>query len=113
MKEVKEGRFTKKGEEMSFKPVPVSTNERPTVLAEKPVKVPSPYTIRVPKVRRKTRQSFDIFEDQYEALKKLQVAEMESEGRGGKKLGTMVQEALDNFIHSRAKKFGGIAIVSD
>jgi hypothetical protein len=117
MKEVKEERFTKKGEDMSFNPVPIPTNDRPnertSVASQKPVDAPSPYTIRIPKVRRKTRQSFDIFEDQYEALKKLQVAEMELEGRGGKKLGTMVQEALDSFIHARAKKCGGIMIVGD
>jgi hypothetical protein len=65
----------------------------------------------VPLSRRKTRQSFDIFEDQYDALKKIQLAEADQTGHPhGRKLGEMVQEALDAFIKERAKKLGTIAI---
>lgn len=69
------------------------------------------YVITIPTTRRKTRQSFDIFEDQYDALRKLQIAEAEQAERPhGRKLGDMVQEALDAFIKERAKKLGTISI---
>jgi hypothetical protein len=67
--------------------------------------------ITIPATRRKTRQSFDIFEDQYDALKKLQLAEADqAEDKHGRKMGDMVQEALDSFIKEKAKKLETISI---
>lgn len=65
----------------------------------------------IPATRRKTRQSFDIFEDQYDALKKLQLAEADQSAHShGRKMGDMVQEALDAFIQAKAKTLGTISI---
>jgi hypothetical protein len=121
MKEVREDRFTKR-EDVGFNPTPIPeprdaqrsgevsherTNERATAAAE----IATAYVVTVPLSRRKTRQSFDIFEDQYDALKKIQLAEADHAGHShGRKLGEMVQEALDAFIKERAKKLGTIAI---
>jgi hypothetical protein len=121
MKEVREERFTKR-EDVGFNPPPIPetpphsggggerTNERPT-----PVRVreetATAYVITIPPTRRKTRQSFDIFEDQYDALKKLQLAEADqAEYQHGRKMGEMVQEALDAFIREKAKKLGTMSI---
>jgi hypothetical protein len=69
------------------------------------------YVVTIPTARRKTRQSFDIFEDQYDALKKLQMAEADqAEDKHGRKMGDMVQEALDGFIKEKARKLGTISI---
>lgn len=69
------------------------------------------YVITIPPARRKTRQSFDIFEDQYDALKKLQLAEADqAEHQHSRKMGDMVQEALDAFIREKAKKLGTMSI---
>ena len=121
MKEVREDRFTKR-EDVGFNPTPIPeqrpakrggevsherTNERTTAAAE----VATAYVVTIPLSRRKTRQSFDIFEDQYDALKKIQLAEADHAGHPhGRKLGEMVQEALDAFIKERAGKLGTIAI---
>jgi hypothetical protein len=128
MKEVREERFTKK-EDVGFNPTPIPkapalqgregesgerSNERTNA-----VRVPearstdTAYIVAIPSTRRKTRQSFDIFEDQYDALKKLQLAEADqAEDKHGRnrKLGDMVQEALDAFIKEKARKLGTISI---
>jgi hypothetical protein len=131
MKEVREERFTKR-EDVGFNPAPIPetppahsrgevsraegaierANER-TPVAQRHEEVPSAtaYVITVPTTRRKTRQSFDIFQDQYDALKKIQLAEADqAEHLHGRKLGELVQEALDAFIKERAKKLGTISI---
>jgi hypothetical protein len=67
--------------------------------------------VRIPAERRKTRHPFDIFEDQLEGLRKIQLAERESSRpRRGKTLGEMAQEALDRFIAEKAKKLPNVAI---
>jgi hypothetical protein len=116
MKNVDETRFQKKKpESIAFqgKTLPVSaplpqapassgavrpngrTDEHsPTASADLPA-----YVVRIPVDRRKTRHPFDIFEDQLEGLRKIQLAEREnSKPRKGKTLGEMAQEALDRFI---------------
>lgn len=125
MKEVREERFTKR-EDVGFNPAPipetppapvppaeqgVGANER-TNAVRVPVRESAPtYVVTIPVARRKTRQSFDIFEDQYDALKKLQLAEADQAGSThGRKMGDMVQEALDAFIREKAKKLGTISI---
>lgn len=124
MKEVHEERFKKK-EDVGFNPLPIPktptptsggvvggerSNERTNVIRVRE-EATIAYIITIPTTRRKTRQSFDIFEDQYDALRKLQIAEAEQAGRPhGRKLGDMVQEALDAFIKERAKKLGTISI---
>jgi hypothetical protein len=132
MKEINEGRF-KKVEDIGFNPQPivempakkedlhqkpVIVNERTNERSEKPQRTESvsntAYIINIPKERRKTRQSFDIFEDQYDALKKIQLAEAEAlRNKTPKKLGDMTQEALDEYIKEKARKLGNITIVKD
>ena len=120
MKEIKEERFKKK-EDIGFNPQPIPespavheqgnedskkserSNERTVNKLENTTENATAYIITIPRKRRKTRQSFDIFEDQYEALKKLQVAESEHTGsKTGPRLGDMVQEALDAFIKGKS-----------
>lgn len=131
MKEVKEERFTRK-EDVGFNPAPVldappakrvgeavadeRSNERTNIPRpqETPPMVATAYVISIPPARQKTRQSFDIFADQYEALKKLQLAEAErAAGKTIRKLGDMVQEALDAFIGEKAKRLGNITVVKN
>jgi hypothetical protein len=95
MREIKEERF-KKIEDVGFnpkplpeppqkregvQPAPVVADQRTFERTEPPSKMEAlsstAYIIHIPKIRRKTRQSFDIFEDQYDALKKIQLAEAE------------------------------------
>jgi hypothetical protein len=68
------------------------------------------FSIEIPHSRRKTRQSFDIFEDQYDALKKIQIAEHKQSGEKAQKLGEMVQEALDIYIREKAKRLSNITV---
>lgn len=82
------------------KPAPVAKNEGPNT-----------YTIEIPQQRRKIRHPFDIFEDQLEALKKIQVAEHEEAGSKERPLGDMAREALDDFIKGKAKKQANIEIL--
>lgn len=134
MKNVEPKRFqAKKPEEISFAGAPlldnpgkkegsvrpsVRTSERPDEHkpeeARKPeVKSEGPniYTIEVPQQRRKIRHPFDIFEDQLEALKKIQVAEHDEAGSKERPLGDMAREALDDFIKGKAKKQANIEIL--
>lgn len=132
MKEINEGRF-KKVEDIGFNPKPIVelpakreelppkpqiVNERTNERSEKPQKAESvsntAYIINIPRERRKTRQSFDIFEDQYDALKKIQLAEAEAlHNKTPKKLGDMTQEALDEYIKEKARKLGNITVIKD
>jgi hypothetical protein len=52
----------------------------------------------IPKVRRsfKQRQPFDIFEDQYERLKR--IAEAEKEFENGRSMSKMVRDAIDEYF---------------
>ena len=128
MKEVREERFTKK-EDVGFNPTPIPkapapqsgsgvggsgerSNERTNVAHVREERsTATAYVVTIPLKRRKTRQSFDIFEDQYDALKKIKLAEEDKEGhQHNRKMGDMVQEALDAFIQEKAKKLGTISI---
>jgi hypothetical protein len=123
MKEIREERFMKR-EDVGFNPAPipeappatapeelVRTNERTNGVRVPVLEGAPTYVVSIPAARRKTRQSFDIFEDQYDALKKLQLAEADQAGSThGRKMGDMVQEALDAFIREKARKLGTITI---
>jgi len=73
--------------------ISVPRTERGTVPRPVPQGVPL-----IPKVKRliKQRQPFDIFEDQYERLKKIAASERAFvNGRG---MSQMVREAIDNYL---------------
>ena len=118
MKSIDEARFQKKPDAIAFHPAPVPTQPLPdsertferadTQQHEKWAS--HAFSIEVPHNRRKTRQSFDIFEDQYDALKKLQIAEHEYSGKKAQKLGEMVQDALDIYIREKANKLSNITV---
>jgi len=68
-----------------------------------PVPPPDPRTVPrpvplIPKTKRaiRQRQPFDIYEDQYERLKK--IAESEREFVNGRGMSRMVREAIDNYL---------------
>jgi hypothetical protein len=65
----------------------------------RPVRGTVPPTVPlIPKVKRliRQRQPFDIYEDQYERLKK--IAESEREFVNGRGMSRMVREAIDNYL---------------
>ena len=57
-----------------------------------------PIQLLIPKVRRaiKQRQPFDIFEDQYEKLKRIAATEKEFEN--GRSMSQMVRDAIDQYF---------------
>jgi hypothetical protein len=66
-----------------------------------PVRVPVPPSLPlVPKVKRpiRQRQPFDIYEDQYEQLKR--IAEVEREFVNGRGMSQMVRDAIDLYLRS-------------
>ena len=140
MKDVKPDRFQKlKPEEIAFKgaPIPekplissenqgkertdVRTNERTkqsTNVRPKAAKAPGPqagdiYTIEIPIERKKTRHSFDIFEDQKTALSKIQVAAVEAGNKKKPVLGEMIQEAVDDYIAHKARQSPNLKVVRE
>ena len=62
-----------------------------------PRTIPRPVRL-IPKTKRliKQRQPFDIYEDQYERLKK--IAEAEREFVNGRGMSRMVREAIDHYL---------------
>ena len=84
---------------------PVPPGGRGTVPPHVPQGVPPAVTL-VPKVRRpiRQRQPFDIYQDQYERLKK--IADAEKDFVNGRGMSQMVREALDQYLrdHASAKK---------
>ena len=124
MKPIDEARFQKKPDAIAFSPAPVPTqplpdSERTSERSNERTDVQQPergavasyaFAIEVPHNRRKTRQSFDIFEDQYDALKKLQIAEHEHSGKKAQKLGEMVQDALDIYIREKMRRLSNITV---
>jgi hypothetical protein len=132
MKEINENRFQKKtpesivfqGANIPDLPPPPATHEpelaeRPNVRTDgrepspRPESVPS-YVVRVPVERRKTRHPFDIYEDQLDALQKIQLAEREeTRQKRGKYLGEMVQEALDRYIAEKIRKLASIRVIRE
>ena len=69
------------------------------------------YLIKLPKKRRKTRHSFDIFEDQKSALEKIQLAVADYKDSKKPLLGKLVQEALDLYIKQKAKELKNIHLI--
>jgi hypothetical protein len=126
MKDVNESRFGKKQPEiMAFKaealeiPLPSTQHEDKNTddtpvpqLPEQPV-APPRYRIEIPPERRKIRHTFDIFEDQLEALKWLQVAEREQGTKTPPKLGEMVQLAIDSYIKEKTRKLSNIEVIKE
>ena len=136
MKTVEPQRFqNKKPEEIGFKGTPLRdnpspkredprTNVRTSVRTDEQQTTPTlpqpqakdetsnTYSIEVPEQRRKIRHPFDIFEDQLEAMKKIQIAERDekSGGKDASTLGDMAREALDDFIKTKAKRSANIHI---
>jgi hypothetical protein len=132
MKDINENRFQKKTpESIAFQgatlpdtppPLPLHepehlerTNGRtdashpPSPHAEAPS-----YIIRIPPERRKTRHPFDIYEDQLDALRKIQLAEREeARQKSGKTLGEMAQEALDRFIADKTKRLPSMRLIRE
>jgi hypothetical protein len=130
MKEINENRFQKKTPEpIAFqgaqlpKTPPVASSEpvpavRPNGRTDEdthPQTAESPsYVVRIPAERRKTRHPFDIYEDQLDALRKIQLAEREAAGhKTSKTLGEMAQEALDRFIADKAKKLPSMKLLRE
>jgi hypothetical protein len=132
MKEINETRFQKKtpepivfqGATIPDSPPPPSPreperSERPDGRTDgrepspRPESVPS-YVVRVPVERRKTRHPFDIYEDQLDALQKIQLAEREeTRQKKGKYLGEMVQEALDRYIAEKIKRLPSMKLIRE
>ena len=132
MKEINENRFQKKAPEpIAFQGAhlpdtapPPATDvpeiaERPDVRTDehapsvRPESVPS-YVVRVPAERQKTRHPFDIFYDQLDALRKIQLAEREeARQKRAKSLGDMAQEALDRYIAEKIKKLPSMKLVRE
>jgi hypothetical protein len=87
-------------EEASMQDTSVPVPERVPVR----VGVPPPVPL-IPKMKRliRQRQPFDIYEDQYQQLKK--IAEEEKGFENGRGMSQMVREAIDNYLkdHSRPK----------
>lgn len=113
MKEINNKPFGKKKEQIAFSPSPVPNRPEPSKTNERSnVRPQAGYVVTVPSERRKTRQSFDIYEDQYDALKKLQLAVREHRRGKVPKLGEMVQEAIDQYVREQAKRLPNITVVT-
>jgi hypothetical protein len=67
-----------------------------------PVRVVPPVPLPAPKRVMKQRHPFDIYHDQYDALRALATEDRKQGGFGS--MSAMVREALDTFIAERKKK---------
>jgi len=86
---------------------PITPSKTPS--APQPVPPPVPRPVRgtvplIPKTKRliRQRQPFDIYEDQYQRLKK--IADTEREYVNGRGMSQMVREALDNYLKEHSPK---------
>jgi hypothetical protein len=132
MKEINENRFQKKTpESIAFQgatlpetppPLPLpepELPERPSGRTDENSPFPTyesvpSYVVRVPPERQKTRHPFDIYEDQLDALRKIQLAEREeARQKRGKTLGEMAQEALDRYIADKTKKLPSMRLIRE
>jgi hypothetical protein len=115
MKQVNPRRFGRKEEEIDFDAEPI-TNKRqtgesvPKIVSEASKRLqnaslrPTVHHITIPQKRVRIRHAFDIFEDQLDALKKIQVAHRDNHGTTGTpSLSDMTREAFDAFIRDRVK----------
>jgi hypothetical protein len=125
MKQVNPRRFGHKEEEIDFHAEPI-TNKRQTresvfKTAGEPPKRPQDaserpmvHHIAIPQKRVRIRHAFDIFEDQLEALKKIQSAHRDNhDTTGTPSLSDMTREAFDAFIRDRVKGLKNIDILHD
>lgn len=63
------------------------------------------YNVVIPKARRKIRHPFDIYEDQLEVLKRLQLAAQDEVGsKAMPTLGDMAQQALDQYLRKEVQR---------
>jgi hypothetical protein len=115
MKQVNPRRFGRKEEEIDFDAEPI-TNKRqtgesvPKIVSEASKRLqnaslrPTVHHITIPQKRVRIRHAFDIFEDQLDALKKIQAAHRDNHGTTGTpSLSDMTREAFDAFIRDRVK----------
>jgi hypothetical protein len=124
MKQVNPRRFGHKEEEIDFHAEPI-TNKRQTgegakIVSEAPKRPqdaslrPMVHHITIPQKRVRIRHAFDIFEDQLDALKKIQSAHRDTHGTTGTpSLSDMTREAFDAFIRDRIKGLKNIDIFHD
>jgi hypothetical protein len=125
MKQVNPHRFGHKEEEIDFDAEPITNKRQPgesvsRTSAEPPkrpqedVVRPMVHHISIPQKRVRIRHAFDIFEDQLEALKKIQSAHRDKHGNTGTpSLSDMTREAFDAFIKERIKGMKNIDILHD
>ena len=121
MKEVKPDRFKRRPEDIAFEgdTIPDSpsegmqrSDERPAVRTPSESTPASVYTVMIPGRRRKIRHAFDIYEDQLDALKKLQIASQdEPDSERAPTLGEMTRRALDAYISAQAKKTPTVRLI--
>jgi hypothetical protein len=122
MKQVNPERFKKprpesiafEGEAIPDSPPEERPNERTSVRTEPEQAHANLYTVVIPERRRKVRHAFDIYEDQLEALKKLQIAAQDEMGsRQAPTLGEMAQKALDAYISAQANKTPTVRLLKE
>jgi hypothetical protein len=66
----------------------------------------------IPKNRRKIRHPFDIYEDQLEVLKRLQLAAQDEAGsKAVPTLGDMARQALDQYLPKEVQRSGKINLI--
>ena len=121
MKKVDPSRF-KKPEEIAFEAEPIVNRQnvpaiKPTVVPPQagertPVRTqPTIHRISIPQKRVRIRHAFEIYEDQLDALKKIQTAHRDIHGNAGTpSLSDMVREAFDADIKERVKGMKNVAI---
>jgi hypothetical protein len=89
------------------KVTPGSNQSAPVASGENAVRFPEPRPVRgpvprgvplLPKVKRpiRQRQPFDIYEDQYQTLKR--ISEAEREFINGRSMSQMVRQAIDDYL---------------
>jgi hypothetical protein len=122
MKQVNPRRFGRKDEDIDFDAEPITHKKQtgdgvPKIASEAPKRPQEAFVrhtvhhITIPKKRVRIRHAFDIFEDQLEALKKIQSAHRDTHGATGTpSLSDMTREAFDAFIRERTKGMKNIAI---
>jgi hypothetical protein len=122
MKQVNPRRFGRKEEDIDFDAEPITNKKQtgegiPKIASEAPKRPQEAFVrhmvhhITIPQKRVRIRHAFDIFEDQLEALKKIQSAHRDTHGTTGTpSLSDMTREAFDAFIRERTKGMKNIAI---
>ena len=120
MKKVDPSRF-KKPEEIAFEAEPIVNRHGvptirqstpPQAVERTPVRTqPTMHRISIPQKRVRIRHAFEIYEDQLDALKKIQTAHRDIHGNAGTpSLSDMVREAFDADIKERVKGMKNVDI---